>query len=181
MTTCTRFFHIAYSIQQHIQTIEKFQFHGIGLGKGAPYWLSPLFCLGTPSCHHLIGFGSVLHRWSEEVKPPYHWQHGSLKGWAGVFHVKVDGDPTSKSLTQQSIPMFHTPVVLPPHSSSVSSHGGHPVCYLLASMGWHPSLHQAHMILLAILSVKMSTPTTHHLESLPIFSGCSGWCPWEKP
>ena len=47
----------------------------------------------------------------------------------------------------------------------MSSHGGHPVCYPFASMGWHLSLHQMLAILLAILSTKMSMPTTHCLES----------------
>ena len=44
-------------------------------------WDLPQLFLGMPSCQHShIGFGSVLYRWSEEVKPPYHWRCGSLEG-----------------------------------------------------------------------------------------------------
>ena len=106
---------------------------------------------------------------------------GPLGGWAGVFHVKVGNNPTSKSLTWQSIHPFHTPVVLQPQSISMNSHGGCPVHYPLASMGWCPSLHQMHTILPAIPLKKMPTPTAHHLESSPIFSWHFGQHPWEKP
>ena len=37
-----------------------------------------------------------------------------------------------------------------------------------------------HVSLLAILSRKISTATTHHLESSSIFCGCSGWHPWRS-
>ena len=39
---------------------------------------------------------------------------------------------------------------------------------------------KCNVILLAILSVKMSMSTTHCLETSPIFSGCSGWYPWAE-
>ena len=46
-------------------------------------------------------------------------------------------------------------VFLPCPSSGEQSCSCHPVCCLLASMGWHPSLHQMHVFLLAILSIKI--------------------------
>ena len=128
----------------------------------------PLFCLGTPLCLHLVGLVQfhaceVLYRWSEGIKPPSHQWLESFKCWVGVFCIKVDDDPSSKSLKQWGVHPFHTQVVLLPHSSSVSSCGVCPVCYPLASMGWCLSLHQTHMSLLAILSRKTSMTATHCL------------------
>ena len=59
--------------------------------------------------------------------------------------------------------------------SSVSSHGSHSVCYLMASMGCRClSLCQMHVILWT------STSTAHYLKSSSVLSGCSGGHPWEK-
>ena len=44
-------------------------------------------------------------------------------------------DESSKNLTQRDTYPFHAPMVLLPHASSVSSHGGHPAHYPMASMG----------------------------------------------
>ena len=182
--------YLYYDITQHIHTIYSIYSYVqkyFSSDRGAPYGPSPSFFWAQPHAI-VVTFGLVqfcigegLYRWNDKVKPPYCWWHGSLRYWAGVSHIKVDDDPTLKSLTQGSTLPFHVPVVLQPHSSSVSSHGGCPVHYLLASMGWHPSLHQTHMILPTIPLKKMSTPIAHHLESSPIFSGHSGQCPWEKP
>ena len=98
---------------------------------------------------------------------------GSINGGAGVFHVKVDDNSLSKSLTQRGVHLFHTPVILLPQSNSVSSPGCQPAHYLLASMGRCLSLHQTHASLSIIMSKKTSMPTTHYLKSSPILSGHS--------
>ena len=141
-------------------------------------------------CRHTLmplssWFGPVMQmelwgRWNKGIKLPQCWQMGSLNSWVGVFCIKLDDGSLFKSLTQRGVHPFHTAVVLLPCSRSVSSCGGHLVCYPLESMGWCLSLHQTHMSLLAILSRKTSTATAHHLESSPIFSGCSSWHPQEK-
>ena len=78
----------------------------------------------------------VLHRWGEGIKPPWCQQQGSLYNWVAVFHIKVDDDESLKNLTWRGAYPFHTPMVLLPWTSSVSRHGGHPVCYPMASTGW---------------------------------------------
>ena len=82
---------------------------------------------------------------------------GSLNGRIGVFHVKVDDDSLSKSITWRGVHPFHTLVVLLPQSNSLSSCGGQPVHYLLASMGWCLSP-QTHMNMLVILSRRHPCP-----------------------
>ena len=125
--------------------------------------------------------GDILSRWGQGIRPPQNWQLRSLYGWIRVFHIKVNDDLSSKSLTQRDVYPFYTLVVLLPCSGSVHRCKGHPVCYPMVSMGWHLSLHQMHMILSTILSMKTSTSTTHGLGTSPIFSGHSGWHPQEKP
>ena len=69
------------------------------------------------------------------MKPPLCLQQGSLLNWVGVFHTEADDDESSKILTWRGAYLFHICMFLLPWPSLVSSHGSHPVHYVMASMG----------------------------------------------
>ena len=73
-------------------------------------WDLPQLFLGMPSCQHShIGFGSVLYRWSEEVKPPYHWRCGSLEGLSRSILHQSGWWPNIEELDT----VKHTPISYP--------------------------------------------------------------------
>ena len=102
---------------------------------------TPHFCLGMPSCLHLVGlvqswFLVILCGWVEGMESPLCQWLGSLCDWVGVFSIKVDDDRSSKYLNGGVHTHFIPPVVLLLWLSSMSSCGGHSVCHPMTSMGW---------------------------------------------
>ena len=135
--------------------------------QGDPIWAVPHLFWAWP--HARIVFSGLVQLCSGKVSKLSHHIFGGVHpsgGLVGVFHIKEDNVPTLKSLMQQSTLPFHTPVVLQPNLSSVSSHHGCSVHYPLTSMGWCPSLHQTHVDLTAISSkkfIKMHSPCLLHI------------------
>ena len=85
---------------------------------------------------HQFGSAMVPCGWDEGMKPPLCWWQGSLYDWVRVFCIKLDDDKHHKSWHGGVHTHFIPPMVLLPWLSSMSSHGSHPVCCLVASMSW---------------------------------------------
>ena len=83
----------------------------------------------------------------------------------GVFCIKVGDDKSSKTWHRGCIPITYPQIILLPWLSSVSRHGGHPVHYLMASLGWdiYPS---AKCTQSCRLSCPLHTTWSLHLSSV---------------
>ena len=157
------------------------------LGRGIPYGPPPfLFRHILMPC--LVGLvwshaGGVMSRWGKGIKATK-----MLAAWVPLWVSRIILHQSKWWLiieeldTEGYVPISYPSGLATMFHGSVSRCGGCPVCYLMVSMGWCLSLHQMHMwSLSAILSMKMSTSTSHGLGTSPIFSGCSSWHPSEKP
>ena len=159
---------------------------------GCSIWASPLVLFRhalMPSSHWFSS--TQVKFYPSEVREFGHHNVGG-KGPSRVEQEhsmsKVDDDQDQRAWLWQSVQPFYTPLVLLPHSSSVSSHGGCAVCYPLASTGWHPwhlqrcDLHPPPIACNPVGPTINEDIHTHYTLPgiLPIFSGHSSWHPWQK-